>query len=271
LVQVLHEGVVYQTLAGPGVNALEVRVYESTEKLNDVIATWGMQRLQTAGDTLHVIDEITIRNASNPPRTLVNERAFEIQLPPEAELVAGKVQIGNEQPIIRKPGASGEKDRYRFSNPVLPGETRFAVAYRLPYRGEAIIQPMTLSPMAELIVVLPETMKFQAKSPNVFQPMADRPGVHIYRTATGKQGEPMSFRISGTGRLPESEGGQRSAHAGDTARPGRLRDVPSRALAALHDLRWFLLCGFVLVMAALAAGVLSYKRRPVAEVSGLKR
>jgi hypothetical protein len=125
--------------------------------------------------------------------------------------------------------------------------------------------------MEELIVVLPETMKFKAKSPNVFEPMADRPGVHIYRTATGKQREPMSFRISGTGRLPESEGGQRSAHAGDTARPGRLRDVPSRAAATLHDLRWFLLGGFVLVMAASAASILSYKRRAAAEVFGLKR
>ena len=75
------------------------------------------EHLQTEGDTLQVIEEIVMRNASNPPRTLMNDRPFEIQLPPEAEVIAGKVQIGGAQPITRKSAPGGQKGQYYFLFP----------------------------------------------------------------------------------------------------------------------------------------------------------
>lgn len=263
LIQVLHEGVVYQSLTRDSVNAVAVQVFDHASALDGVAARWGIQRLQTVGDMLHVIDEITILNSSEPPRTLVDNHAFEFQLPPGAEVVAGKVQIGTEQPILRKPGPSGVKDRYRFANALLPGETRFAVAYRMPYHGEAEIAPMTVAHEEGIIIVLPETMKFEARSPGTFKPMADQPGVHMYLsvTASGTQGRPMGFRISGTGRLPESSRSLQSSQAVKSPRRGGVPSSASAGSGRFHDLRWFALGGFALVLAASACGYVSHKRR----------
>jgi hypothetical protein len=249
VVHLVHQGVDYRTLAPAGVNSVEVQVYETAKKLDGVVAIQGTQRLQTAGDKLLVTDETTVRNASNPPRTLANDRPFEIQLPPEAELVAGKVQIGNEQPVIRDPSATGEKDRYYFSVPLLPGDTRFAIAYRLPYRGEAVLQPMAVSQLAELLVVVPETMKFEPRSPGIFQPMPGKSGVHAYGTTAQKPAQLLSFRISGAGALAEARGAKQPVQAGQVA--VRKNGLPgSAAPVPVHEMGWFLLGGLGLIVAA---------------------
>jgi len=250
LVHVIHRGVIYRSLARAGVHSVEVKVYEAAKNLDDIAAIRGTQRLQTAGDKLLVIDETTVRNASNPPRTLANDRSFEIQLPPEAEVVAGKVQIGNEPPVIRDPSATREKDRYYFSVPLLPGDTRFAVAYRLPYRGEAVVQPIAVSQLAELVVVVPETMKFEPKSIGVFQQRQARSGVHVYGTAAQKHAQSLSFRVSGTGTLAETHNTQQPVQAGQVAPPKNGLRGSAAAPVPVHEMGWFLLGGVGLIVAA---------------------
>ena len=90
-----------------------------------ITATWDTQRFQTEGDTLRAIEEITLRNASDPPQTLLKDRPFEIQLPPEAVVVAGSVQSGSGRPVALKPQPGGQ-GRHYFFYPLLPGDTRFA-------------------------------------------------------------------------------------------------------------------------------------------------
>jgi hypothetical protein len=137
VVHLVHQGVDYRTLAPAGVNSVEVQVYETAKKLDGVVAIQGTQRLQTAADKLLVIDETTARNVSTPPRTLVNDRPFEIQLPPEAELVAGKVQIGNEQPVIRDPTTTSEKGPILLLRPTTAGRhpLRSCLSIALPGRS----------------------------------------------------------------------------------------------------------------------------------------
>ena len=265
LVHVIHAGVDYRTLVPADVDSVEVRVYETATALNGVVATRGTQRLQSVGDNLQVIDEVTVHNGSTPPRTLASNRPFEIQLPPEAELVAGKVQVGDEQPVVRNPRASGEKDRYYFPLPLLPGDTRFAVAWRLPWNGEAVIQPVAVSPVTELVVVLPETMKFEPRSPGVFRPLRGKPGVQIFGTTSGKQGRPMAFHISGTGKLPEAERAPQQANV--TERPSRPQTASTGQQAAPDSIRWFMLGGFVIVAAAATAGFVAHRRKAAATFS----
>jgi hypothetical protein len=258
VVHLVHQGVDYRTLAPAGVNSVEVQVYETAKKLDGVVAIQGTQRLQTAGDKLLVIDETTVRNTSNPPRTLANDRPFEIQLPPEAEIVAGKVQIGNEQPVIRDPSTTSEKDRYYFSVPLLPGDTRFAVAYRLPYRGEAVVQPAAVAQLAELVVVVPETMEFEPKSPGVFQPRPARSGEHVYGATARKQGQSLSFRISGAGGLAEAHGAKQPVQPGEVAARKSGLSGSTAPPIPVHDMRWFLLGGLGLIA---TAAIMAYCKR----------
>jgi hypothetical protein len=266
VVHLVHQGVDYRTLAPAGVHSVEVQVYESAKNVDGITAILGTQRLQTAGDKLLVIEETTVNNASDPPRTLAKDRPFEIQLPPEAELVAGKVQIGNEQPVIRDPSTTSEKDRYYFSVPLLPGDTRFAVAYRLPYRGEAVVQPIAVSQLAELLVVLPETMKFEPKSPGAFQPRQAKPGVHVYGTAAPQQAQSLSFRISGAGVLTEAHGAKQATQPGQAAPDTNGLHGSAAMPSPVHDMHWFLLGGLGLIVAAI---ITAYCARTFKKVKGL--
>jgi hypothetical protein len=261
LVRVIHQGVIYQSMAGAGMNSVEVQVFDVASVLSGVTAIWDMQRLQAMGGKLQVIEEIAVHNASDPPRTLVNDRPFEIQLPAGAEVVAGKVQVADGQPVVRTPSPSGENGRFYFLSPLLPGETRFAIAYRLPYRGQAMIEPETLYPLAQLLVVLPETMKFEPKSPGVFQPMPGRPGANVYGTTARKQGQPLAFRVSGLGTLPQSAGGPQATQGDGTARAGNPPASSTRLPEPRHNDRWFFLGGSVVVLAGVAAGLRAHKRK----------
>ena len=116
LVRVIHQGVAYQHVAPAGANSVEVPVYDAAQELDGVTATLDVQRLQTAGGKLQVIEEISMRNASDPPRTLTH--AFEIQLPPEAQVLAGRMRSGDRQPVESKPTAGDQKGRYYFHFPL---------------------------------------------------------------------------------------------------------------------------------------------------------
>jgi hypothetical protein len=248
VVRVLHQGAAFYTTAPAGVSSVEVQVYDVARKLDDVIA-WGFERVHTAGDTLQVVQETVVRNASNPPRLLMSSRTFEIQLPPEAELVGGAVQTGGGQPEKRAPMPVGENGRYYFASPLPPGDSRFAVAYQLPYRGEAVLEPKLLSyPLRQFTVVLPKSMKFESRTPGVFQPAQGEAGTSVQQTAE-KPAQPLAFRISGTGTLRPPTGGA-PANAGRPAAP------------APHSReQWIVVGSLALVLAAGLGGALAHRRK----------
>lgn len=272
LVRVVHQAVAYQAITPAGVNSVEVEVYDVVRKLDGVTATLDVQRLQTAGDTLQVIEEIALRNASDPPRTLVNDRPFEIQLPPEAQVVSGRVQTSGGQPVMRKPTPGDQNGRYYFPFPLLPGDSRFSVAYLLPYRGEAAFEPKILYPLENYIVVLPRSMKFEAKKAGMFQPMPGKTGSNVQEMAAVKPGEPLAFRVSGTGTLANLQGGQEQAQGRQAARSSGGLGAPAKPPAPLHNLGWFLLGGLSVVLAASVAGFRAHKRKQgLSEVGRPKR
>ena len=64
-----------------------------------------VQRFEATADTLEVRQLITMRNDSKPPRTLMNDRPFEISLPADAQVESGLVQVENGKPLQQKPCA----------------------------------------------------------------------------------------------------------------------------------------------------------------------
>jgi hypothetical protein len=110
-------------------------------------------------------------------------------------------------------------------------------------------------------------MKFKPKSPGAFEPVPDQPGILMYRTPAGTQGRPLAFLVSGSGKLPAHESEKRNAQAVNSVEGRAVRLETGSGLQTLRAMRWFMWGGFVLVLAASAAGFLFHKRRASADMS----
>jgi len=206
LVRVVHQTVPYETITEPDANAVAIQVYDVADRLDGVTAVMDVQRFEARSDTLEVKQLVTMHNASKPPRTLVTDRPFEIQLQPDAQVESGMVQIENQEPIKQKPTPGERQDEYYFHSPLRPGDTRFAVVYRLPYNGEAVVEPRIRNAQERFVVMLPMSMAFEPQVRSTFQPMRGVSPDNVQGTAPVAPGQPLAFRISGTGMLAEIQG-----------------------------------------------------------------
>jgi len=222
LVRVIHQGVAYDKMAEPGVNLLVFPVYDVVDKLDGVTAIMDVQRFEARSDTLEVKQLITMHNASKPPRTLLNDRPFEIQLPPETQVLSGLVQIEDGLPLKGKPSSGDRKGEYYFRSPLRPGDTRFAIVYRLSYNGEAVVEPRIRSAQERFVVMLPKPMRFEPQAEGIFQPMPNVSKDNVQGTAPVTTGQTLAFRISGTGVLAELQGRQQPSRSDNEQRVAQL-------------------------------------------------
>jgi hypothetical protein len=265
LVRVMHQGVSYHKMVQPGVKAVAIEVYDVAEKLDGVAAIMDVQRFEATSDRLEVKQLVTMRNASLPPRTLMNDRPFEIRLPPEAQVQSGLVQVEDGQPLKQRPIAGDQKGKYYFIFPIRPGDTRFAVIYQLPYKGEALIEPQIRNPLERFVVMLPKSMKFEPKTAGIFQAMPDTTPDNVQGTAPVKPEQTLLFRISGTGMLQELQGRREQAQADQAiqkARPGGGLGPPIEAPDPLQQHRWKILAGLTVLVLAGSAYVLRKPKLP---------
>jgi hypothetical protein len=108
--------------------------------------------------------------------------------------------------LEQKPVPGEQKGQYYFISPLRPGDIRVAVVYRLPYSGEAVIEPQLLNPMERFVVMLPKSMKFEPENAGSFQPMPNVSPHNVQATVPVKPGEVVTFRVSGAGMLVELQG-----------------------------------------------------------------
>jgi hypothetical protein len=265
LVRVIHQRVTYHKMAEPGVKVLSVEVYDVADKLDGVTAVMDVERFEATDETLEIKQLITMRNDSQPPRTLMNDRPFEIQLPPEAQVQFGLVQLEDGQPLRQRPVAGDQKGQYYFVFPVRPGDTRFAVVYRLPYSGEAFIEPKVRNPLEQFVVMLPKSMKFEPKAAGIYRPMPGTTADNAQRTAPVTLGQTLAFRISGTGTLEELQGRRKQAQGDQTApkeRAGGGLGPPIEAPDPLQQYRGQILAGLTVLLVAGVVYVVRKTRLP---------
>ena len=253
LVRVIHQGVTYHRMLAAGVKPVLIKVYDLATKLEGVSAVMDVERFEAIGGQLEVKQLVTVRNSSHPPRTLMNDRPFEIQLPPDALLESGIVQIEDGQPLKQKPVPGEQKGQYYFVSPIRPGDTRFAVVYRLPYNGRALIEPQIRNSLERFVVMIPKSMKFEPKSADIFKPMPGTTPDNVLGTAPVMPGQTLAFQISGTGTLEELEGRRPVTQAAPKVRPGGGLGPPINAPAPLNEYRWQILAGLTGLMIVGAA------------------
>ena len=212
VVRVVHEAVTYHQVVPPDSNNVSIEVYDVTANADGISAVMDVERFESIGDQLEVKQLVTMRNESRPPRTLVKDRSFEIQLPPEAKVKYGLVQVEDAQALKQKPIAGDAPGQYYFVFPIRPGDTRFAVVYQVPYTGEATIRPTIRDPRERFVAMLPKSMKFEPIDPRVYHPMENTTPDNVQTTEPVALDQIVSFHISGTGTLAELEGRRQTAN-----------------------------------------------------------
>jgi hypothetical protein len=265
LVRVNHQGVNYFPAGGPilpGATTTEVKVYDAAKKLEGVGENVRVMRVQAAGqNSLQIIELISVKNSSSPPRSLMADRTYEITLPDGATVDSGIAQGPGGMPVNTAPVPDDKvKGKYYFIFPIRPGETRFEIAYHLPYSGEAMLKPKVTGQLEHFAVMLPKSMEFGAKVQGLFSPVTDDPQSNLQVTAQVAPDKDLSFRISGTGVLTDQQqapGGQQQADAGGAmgggaaaGRPGGGLGTPEGTPDPIHKYRWAILAGCLALLAA---------------------
>ena len=262
LVRVLHQGVNYFPGGGPippNRTTTSITVYDAASKLDAVTADVHVMRLQAPDEkTLQVIELIAVKNDSKPPRSLAGDRTWQVYLPEGAQIDETAVQGPGGMPINGSPVPDDkQKGLYYFTFPLRPGESRFQIAYHLPYAGEATLKPRVQGKLQHFALLIPKSMQFGAKVESNFSPMNDDTGATTMEVATNvTPDKDLSFRISGTGTLPDTQGGDQQQEAGASggqavARPGGGLGTPEGTPDPLEKYRWPILA---VCLGALAVG-----------------
>jgi hypothetical protein len=266
LICAIHEGVTYNRMAPPGLTSVAVDVYDVAKKVRGIAVIADIMRIQVAKNHITVTRDFGVRNASNPPRAQVNERNLEFYVPDGARVMqnSGTAITETGIPLKSAPVPEREKNRYSFGFPLRPGVTRFEVTYQLPYGGSVNIDPKSIYPLENFMVMLPKSMHFKAAAGSagfklIRFPNAPDAAVEVASNTTDRQN--LAFNISGegifeTGRQTGTQvSDQREENsAGDPAaapsdhRPGGGLGAPIDAPHPLQEYRWWILGGFAALL-----------------------
>jgi hypothetical protein len=272
LIRVIHQGVTYHHMAPPGTTSVEVQVFDVAKKVTGIQVTADVMRFQAQGNELAGVRLFAVNNASNPPRTQMNDQNFEFYLPEGAQIDQSMAETAGGQPVNSAPVPQKEKDRYAYIFPLRPGETQFQVGFHMPYNGQVSINPRAIYGSQHFVVMLPKSMQFTAGQGTAFVAMNDprQPDALVQVASNATVGQPLDFKISGAGTLGDS--GDDSAGApspvggattGRDSRPGGGLGPPIDAPDPLEKYRWYILGGFALVLAAGAIFVVGRSRTTV--------
>jgi hypothetical protein len=214
LLHVTHKGAEYFKTVPPNTTSVDIEVFDSAAKITGITGEALVLRAETdpAGKTLNVSENFFIQNASAPPRTQFGGNTFEFFLPRGAQvqqsLASSPGGLPTNSKLVPVDAASGH---YAFTFPSRPGETRFQVAYTLPYSGR---QPFSIKlsvPTGDVAVMLPKTMQFDGGAQ--FQPINPDPNSQSFDAHNPVSVQPIAFTVAGTGQLPDenAQGGSQGA------------------------------------------------------------
>jgi hypothetical protein len=283
LLHITPKGAEYFKSVPPGTANVDLEVYDSAAKVDGIVGEALVLRAETdtAGKTLNVTENFFVQNASAPPRTQFGGNTLEFYLPKGAAVTQTLANAPGGLPTnVEVKTLDAGSGHYAFTFPVRPGDTRFQVAYTLPYSGKQPFAIKLAVPTNDVAVMLPKTMQFDGGSS--FQPVNVDPNALSYDAHSPAPGQPVQFTISGAGQLPQSQeeraGGAQSGGGGGSSQPAQATSTtrPGGGLGAPEDpegtgdpwskYKWLILGGLGLLLAAGAAIML--KSNPAAAVAG---
>lgn len=268
-------GVNYFKMITPGSTSVDLSVYDAASSVEGISGSADVLRLQTEGSALEAAELFAIKNESNPPRTLASAATFEFVLPDGAQIDGAQAQSPNGQPIAATATPAKEKNHYAFGFAIKPGETRFQVAYHLPYSGMASFSPRLTRNFDHYVLILPSSMTFSPVDKKQFQAMSNQPGSNVQVSLHAPAGRDLSYAIAGTGTVPDEQanGHADNPQGGDgamggasaDARPGGGLGKPIDAPDGLAKYRWYILGALLTLL--FGGGIWTRERTKLAEAS----
>ena len=276
LLHITHKGADYFKSVPPGSTSVDIDVYDSAAKVEGISSEALVLRAETepSGKTLDVTENFFVQNTSTPPRTQYGANTLDFYLPKGAAismtLASSPGGLPTNTPVKTIDAAGGH---YAFTFPIRPGETRFQVAYTLPYSGKEPFALKLTVPTNDVAVMLPKSMQFQPTSP--FQNINPDPNTQSFDDHEPPLAQPVEFTIAGNGQLPQddaqsagsgSESGNGAAPAQASSRPGGGLGAPEDP-GAVNDpwskYKWWILSALGLALVCGAAVML--KNNPVTD------
>ena len=267
LVRVTHQGVNYFKPAPAGTTSVQIDVYDAAKQVQGVKGRADITRVQSDGGQLQVTELFVVQNDSNPPRTQMSDRSFELTLPEGSVIDASLAAGPGGMPVNSAPVPTGEKNRYAYVFPLRPGETKFQISYHAPYSGNFSFQPQILATTDDVVVMLPKSMGFKNNSPE-FASGGEEKGMNIFVAHNVEAGKQLAFTVSGTGQIPRdaqddasAQGSQNPGASTPDNRPGGGLGRPEDTPDPLHAYRWWIIGGLAAALVVGAIVVINQKPR----------
>ena len=283
LIRVTHDKANYFQPATPGTNVVNLDVYNAAAHVKGVASEADVMRIQTdaAGTGLQVVENLFVKNDSNPPTTQFSNSPFDFWLP-EGAVIAGSAALApGGMPVQAAPVPLAEKNHYTFLFPIRPGETRFQISYHLPYTGKFVFTPHESGNTDTVAIMLPKSITFTPVEGAPYNAVNDEVNAQTFVARNVSPNAPMSFTLSGAGQLPRDTNSPDAAGSSQPqqapgadsgqVRPETENTMPGRGLQNPLDpegnrdpspfwtkYKWWI-CGGIALLFAIAAGILLRK------------
>jgi hypothetical protein len=244
LIRVVFQDVTYHKQAPPGTTSADIDVYEAAPKVAGVRTSMNIMRIEPQSGQVNVMELYAVKNESKPPRSQMSDRTFEVTLPPDAKIDTALVASPGGLPVNGSPIPGKKPGEFAFMFPLRPGETRFQIAYHLPYSGSMEWKPRSVpaapAALEHLVVMVPPGVTLTPNDPSVFDSMPDDQSATVRVATNVDASKNTSFKFSGTGTFPaendQAQGapggsGANGAAAGaGGAQPANGRELPGGGL-----------------------------------------
>ncbi len=289
LVRVTHDKATYFHPVQPGVTTADIDVYSSAPTVKGVTTEAIVMRVETdaTGSNLRVVENIFIKNDSNPPTTQFSNEPFDFYLPAGAIVEGAAALAPGGMPLKVAPVPLGEAGKYTFLFPIRPGgngETRFQVSYHMPYSGSFHLDAKIAGPTGTIALMLPKSMTVKLAPGSPFGAVNDEVDAQTFVAQNVTPGQPLGVDISGKGELPRdtqnpdagtqpagpAQGSGGTIAATDNTAPGKGLDNPLDPNGDREPVsskyKWWILAGLTFLL-AIAAGILLRKPTPASAVA----
>jgi hypothetical protein len=243
LVRVSRQSVNYFKAAPPGVTSVDVTVYDAATQVEGLVTDARVFHLQASGGNMDVQELYILNNQSQPPRTKIGNQTFAITLPDGAQIGDASLTNSGGMPVTVAAVPSGAKDRYAYDFAIKPGQTRFEVNYKVPYSGSHEFSLKPESPLSELGVLLPKSMKFNGVSGGFAQDV-DEAGLAVFFAKNLPANQEVKFSVSGEGLIPNETAG---GNPGQPTSQSSSAPIPSSS-GSTREVLWFIVGALVILI-----------------------
>ncbi len=271
LIRVRHDNVNYHEPIQPGANNLQITVYNAVAKAPGLKLLDQSEVYQANGSQLQVIELFRLSNESVPA---LSQPSFDFYLPEGASVRMGQAVTENGMPVTATVVPQKEKNKYTILHPLRPGTTQLELVYTMPYSGTASIRPKLTMPAGHFYVVTANGIRFTAGAGVSLSAEDQWPtdpsikGVQVHAAENVSPEKQISFELSGTGLLPDTQPSSSQAAQGGGApqpgednRPGGGLGEPNEKPDPLHSAQWLFLGVLSLFLAAGATYVYTSNQR----------